>query len=141
MGKDDIATPTNDERRPFLGREFLNLAANELAAWTMAKAQSIPSGASTPGANTSLGALKHVDVGGLRAGHAEAGPSSGPLVILLHGWPYDIYTYVDVPLLLATSGYRVLVPSLHGYGNIRLLLGTTPRNSLPIAIASNITFG
>jgi pimeloyl-ACP methyl ester carboxylesterase len=69
-----------------------------------------------PGANTSFAPFKQIEAGVLNIGYAEAGPADGPAVILLHGWPYDIYSYVDVAPLLASPGYRVIVPYLRGYG-------------------------
>src|SRR6202451_1946029 len=79
------------------------------------------------GQNTSFGPLKQIDAGLLSVGYAEAGPASGPAVILLHGWPYDIYSFVDVTPLLAAQGYRVIVPYLRGDGTRRLLSsGTRP---------------
>jgi pimeloyl-ACP methyl ester carboxylesterase len=79
--------------------------------------------------------LKEVDTGLLRVGYAEAGPSNGPAVLLLHGWPYDIHTYGEVASLLATAGYRVIVPYLRGYGTTRFLSASTPRNGQQSAIA------
>jgi len=76
-----------------------------------------------PGTNTSFGPLKQVDAGVLDVGYAEAGPADGPAVILLHGWPYDIHSYADVAPLLASKGYRVIVPYLRGYGTTRFLSG------------------
>jgi pimeloyl-ACP methyl ester carboxylesterase len=81
-----------------------------------------------PGTNTSLGPLKQIDAGLLNVGYAEAGPVNGPPVILLHGWPYDIHSFVDVAPLLASAGYRVIVPYLRGYGATRFLSGETFRN-------------
>jgi pimeloyl-ACP methyl ester carboxylesterase len=75
-----------------------------------------------------FGALKQVDAGLLSVGYAEAGPPDGPAVILLHGWPYDIHSYADVTRLLASAGYRVIVPYLRGYGTTRFLLDATHRN-------------
>ena len=91
-----------------------------------------------PGTNTSFGALKQIDAGVLNVGYAEAGPADGPAVILLHGWPYDIHTYVDVAPLLASAGYRVIVPYLRGYGTTRFLSSDTLRNGQPSAIAVDI---
>ncbi len=71
-----------------------------------------------PGTNTSFGSLKQIDAGELNVGFAEAGPIDGPAVILLHGWPYDIHSYIDAAPLLAPAGYRVIVPYLRGYGKI-----------------------
>src|SRR3981189_1302317 len=91
-----------------------------------------------PGTNTSFGSLKQINAGVLNVGYAEAGPTDGPVVILLHGWPYDIHTYVDVTALLASAGYRVIVPYLRGYGTTRFLSSATVRNGQPSAIAVDI---
>src|ERR671939_76907 len=88
--------------------------------------------------NHSFGSLKQIDAGVLNVGYAEAGPSDGPAVILLHGWPYDIHSYVDVAPLLASAGYRVIVPYLRGYGTTRFLSSETPRNGQQSALAVDI---
>src|SRR3954452_5189214 len=85
--------------------------------------------------NSSFGPLKQIDAGVLNVTYAEAGPVDGPPVILLHGWPYDIYSFVDVAPLLASAGYRVIVPYLRGYGGTRFLSTDTARNGQPSAIA------
>jgi pimeloyl-ACP methyl ester carboxylesterase len=84
------------------------------------------------------GSLKQIDAGLLNVGYAEAGPASGPPVILLHGWPYDIHSYVDVAPLLASAGYRVIVPFLRGYGTTRFLSSETFRNGQQAAVAVDI---
>jgi pimeloyl-ACP methyl ester carboxylesterase len=71
-------------------------------------------------------------------GYAEAGPADGPVVILLHGWPYDIHSYVDVVPLLASAGYRVIVPYLRGYGTTHFLSSSTVRNAQQAAVAVDI---
>jgi pimeloyl-ACP methyl ester carboxylesterase len=76
--------------------------------------------------------------GVLNVGYAEAGPAGGPAVILLHGWPYDIYSYVDVAPLLASAGYRVIVPYLRGYGTTRFLSSETVRNGQQSVVAVDI---
>ncbi|MEU6345682.1 alpha/beta hydrolase [Streptomyces sp. NPDC046977] len=91
-----------------------------------------------PGGRTSFGPLKQVHAGVLDIGYAEAGPADGPAVILLHGWPYDIHSYVDVAPLLAAEGYRVIVPHLRGHGTTRFLSGRTFRNAEQAAIAQDI---
>jgi len=88
-----------------------------------------------PGTNTSFAPLKQIDAGVLNVAYAEAGPADGPPVILLHGWPYDIYSFVDVAPLLTSAGYRVIVPYLRGYGATRFLSNDTVRNGQPSAIA------
>ena len=85
--------------------------------------------------STSFGPLKQIDAGLLNVGYAEAGPANGPAVILLHGWPYDIYSFVDVAPLLAAAGYRVIVPYLRGYGTTRFLSSGTLRNGQQSVVA------
>jgi pimeloyl-ACP methyl ester carboxylesterase len=92
----------------------------------------------TPGANTSFASLKQIEAGVLNVGYVDAGPANGAVVILLHGWPYDIYSYVDVAPLLASAGYRVIVPYLRGYGTTRFLSSETVRNGQPSAFAVDI---
>lgn len=89
----------------------------------------------TPGANTSFASLKQVNAGVLNVGYAEAGPTNGPAVMLLHGWPYDIHSYADAAPALASVGYRVIVPYLRGYGTTRFLSSDTPRNGQQSALA------
>jgi pimeloyl-ACP methyl ester carboxylesterase len=84
------------------------------------------------------GPLKQIEAGVLNIGYAEAGPSGGPLVILLHGWPYDIHSFVDVAPLLASRGYRVIVPYLRGYGTTRFLSRETPRNGQQSVVAVDV---
>jgi pimeloyl-ACP methyl ester carboxylesterase len=88
--------------------------------------------------NTSFGSLKQIDADVLNVGYAEAGPSDGPAVMLLHGWPYDIHSFVDVAPLLAQVGYRVIVPYLRGYGTTTFLSSTTPRNGQQSVFAVDI---
>jgi len=94
-----------------------------------------PTGA---GGNTSFGPLKQINAGVLNIGYAEAGPANGPPVILLHGWPYDIHSYVDVAPILAASGYRVIVPYLRGYGSTTFLSKDTFRNGQQSVVAADI---
>ena len=90
------------------------------------------------GTNTSFGALKQIEAGVLHVGYAEAGKSDGPAVMLLHGWPYDIHSFVDVAPRLAQAGYRVIVPYLRGYGTTRFLSSDTFRNGQQSVIAVDI---
>ncbi len=87
---------------------------------------------------TSFSSLKQIDAGLLNVGYAEAGPSNGRAVILLHGWPYDIYSFVDVAPLLAAAGYRVIVPYLRGYGTTRFLSSGTFRNGQQSVVALDV---
>ena len=134
---------TNYNRRRFLGVAAMGIAAAEFVTIGSADAQSgmkKPAVLPTikPGANTSFGSLKQIDAGLLNIGYAEAGPADGPAVILLHGWPYDIHSYVDVAPLLASAGYRVIVPHLRGYGTTRLLSSETFRNGQQSVVALDI---
>ena len=91
-----------------------------------------------PETNTSFASMKQIDAGLLNIGYAEAGPADGPAVILLHGWPYDIHSFVDVAPLLASAGYRVIVPHLRGYGSTRFLSSETLRNGQQSVVALDI---
>jgi len=97
-----------------------------------------PTAAASASSHTSFGALKHVKAGLLNVEYAEVGPADGPVVILLHGWPYDIHSYVDVAPLLAEKGYRVLVPYARGYGGTQFVSAKTLRNGQPAALASDV---
>ena len=135
--------PINQDRRRFFGAAAMSIAAAQLMLSGSADAQSSaakPADVSTikPGTNTSFGPLKQIEAGVLNVGYAEAGPANGPVVILLHGWPYDIHAFVDVTPLLAAEGYRVIVPYVRGYGTTRLLSGETVRNGQPSALAVDV---
>ena len=88
-----------------------------------------------PGTHTSFGSLKQIDAGLLNIEYTEAGPTNGSAVILLHGWPNDIYSFVDVAPLLSAAGYRVIVPYVRGYGSTRFLSSDTFRHGQPSALA------
>jgi pimeloyl-ACP methyl ester carboxylesterase len=135
--------PSGLDRRRFLGAATLTVAATQLGMITAVGAKTGATGsASVPtikaGTNTSFGALKQIDAGLLKVGYAEAGPSDGPAVILLHGWPYDIHSYVDVAPVLAAQGYRVIVPYLRGYGTTRFLTAGTVRNGQQSVVALDV---
>lgn len=85
-----------------------------------------------------LDSLKHVRAGVLDVAYAELGPADGPVVILLHGWPYDIHSYDQVAPTLAAKGFRVLVPYARGYGDTRFLSAGTVRNAEPAALAQDV---
>jgi len=130
-------------RRRLVGAAALAGAAAQLGWMGSGHAQSglhdpNRGGVVTPGANTSFPLLRQINAGVLNVGYAEAGPADGAPVILLHGWPYDIHTYVDVAPLLADRGYRVVVPYLRGYGTTRFLSADTPRNGQQSAVAVDI---
>jgi pimeloyl-ACP methyl ester carboxylesterase len=115
----------------FLGATATTFAAAQLAMIGAAGAQSTS-------VHTSFASLKQINAGLLSVGYAEAGPADGPAVILLHGWPYDIYSFVDVTPILTSAGYRVIVPFLRGYGPTRFLSNETFRNGQPSAVAVDL---
>ena len=82
----------------------------------------------------SFGVVKQIEAGLLDVGYVEEGPVGGPAAVLLHGWPYDIHSYIDVVPMLATAGYRVIVPYLRGFGSTRFLSDETFRNGEQAAL-------
>ena len=128
------------DRRRVLSAAALTVATTPFATIDAGTTQSSQTKASAPtpaAPASSFGALKQIDAGVLNVGYAEAGPADGRAIILLHGWPYDIHSFVEVAPLLAAAGYRVIVPYLRGYGTTRFLSGDTPRNGQQSALASD----
>ena len=136
----------NHQRRRFFGTAAMTLATAEFTAAGASKnqdfiklagatkgdliqARSIDPQAIKPGAHTAFAPLKQIDAGVLNIGYAEVGPADGPVVLLLHGWPYDIHSFVDVAPILASAGYRVIIPYLRGYGTTRFLSRIHPQRS------------
>jgi len=133
-----MSDDVDHRRRTFLGAAASMLAAGELALSDSAQARTAAHAApAKPGAAATFGPLKQVDAGLLNVGYAEAGPAAGPAVLLLHGWPYDIHSFVDVAPLLARAGYRVIVPYLRGYGTTRFLSNDTVRNGQQSVVAAD----
>jgi pimeloyl-ACP methyl ester carboxylesterase len=125
-------------RRHLLGAAAVTAAAAQLGMLVSASAQSTKPTLIKPGTNVSFGPLKHINAGLLNVAYAEAGPADGPPVFLLHGWPYDVHSFVEVTPMLASAGYRVLVPYLRGYGVTRFLSSETFRNGQPSALAVDL---
>jgi pimeloyl-ACP methyl ester carboxylesterase len=121
----------NLQRRRLFGAAAASVAVAQLGLPTPALAQ-------TAGAATGFGQIKQINAGLLDVGYAEAGPADGAPVILLHGWPYDIHSFVDVAPILAGAGYRVIVPYLRGYGSTRFLSERTVRNGQQAVVALDI---
>ena len=121
-------------------RKFFGVAAGTVAMGLgvidLARAET--GGPRSSSSNASFGAIKQIEAGVLNVGYAEVGPSNGPVVILLHGWPYDIHAFADVAPILAKAGYRVIAPYLRGYGTTHFLSSETPRNGEPAAMAVDI---
>jgi pimeloyl-ACP methyl ester carboxylesterase len=138
-----MSQPFNTQRRRLLGAA---VAGATTAEFILTRAANAGAGAKTPAKPTphksagavGLGPLKQINAGPLNVAYAEAGPTDGPVTILLHGWPYDIHSFVDVAPRLAAEGHRVIVPYTRGYGPTRFLSDTTVRNGQPSAVARDV---
>lgn len=130
----------NHQRRRFFGIAAMTVAATQLGMSTIAHARAPAASPASvkAGGHTSFASLKQIKTGLLDVGYAEVGPADGPVVLLVHGWPYDIHSYVDVAPILADAGYRVLIPYLRGYGTTRFLSDETPRNGQQAALAADM---
>ena len=128
--------PINTRRRRLLGTTVAGISLLELGLGVSANAQSNAAKPATR--HASFDNIRQVNAGTLNIGYAEAGSQNGPVVILLHGWPYDIYSFVEVAPLLVWAGYRVIVPYLRGYGSTRFLSADTPRNGQQSVVALDI---
>jgi len=138
-----MSDETSPDRRRFLGAAAMTIAGAQLGLTERAMGQpgkpaTLVSSQAKSMAHESFGPLRQIDAGVLNVAYAEAGPPGGSPVILLHGWPYDIHSFVEVAPLLASSGYRVIVPYLRGYGSTRFLSSDTFRNGQPSALATDI---
>jgi len=138
-----MSEKSNFDRRRFLGAAAITLAAGPLLMSGLANAKSLLTlpalaSSSTRGSGASFDEIKQINAGLLNIGYAEAGPADGPAVVLLHGWPYDIHSFVDVAPILAARGYRVVIPYLRGYGSTTFLSGDTFRNGQQSAVALDI---
>jgi pimeloyl-ACP methyl ester carboxylesterase len=143
FSENDMSEAINPNRRRFLATAAMTVAASQLNLLGCASAQADktkPADLPTikPGSNTSFGPLKQINASLLNVGYAEAGPADGTPVVLLHGWPYDIYSFVDVAPRLASAGYRVIVPYLRGYGTTSFLSNDTVRNGQQSVVALDI---
>jgi pimeloyl-ACP methyl ester carboxylesterase len=141
MESKSMAKEIRYDRRGFLGAAVTTVAAAPIMAGSAAahfEVASHTARATRPEAKTSFSALKQIVAGVLNVGYAEDGPANAAAVILLHGWPYDIHTYVDVAPLLASAGYRVIIPYLRGYGTTRFLSSDPPRNGQQAALAVDV---
>jgi pimeloyl-ACP methyl ester carboxylesterase len=128
--------PINIRRRRLLGTTLASVSLLELGLSGLAHAQS----GTTTGAMkaSSFDNIRQINAGTLNVGYVDAGPQNGPVVILLHGWPYDIYSFAEVTPLLVNAGYRVIVPYLRAYGPTRFLSADTLRNGQQAVVAVDI---
>ncbi|EEF59589.1 alpha/beta fold hydrolase [Pedosphaera parvula] len=133
MNTNDKSNEAACSRRSFLCNTAISVAAMQLGRTALADEPAAT--AAKSGTHNSFTSLKQIDAGVLNVGYAEDGPANGPVVLLLHGWPYDIYSYVDVAPLLASKGCRVIVPYLRGYGTTHFLSSETVRNGQQSVIA------
>ena len=131
-------TSEDVNRRRFFGIMAATIAVADLGIVAAAGAQTVARPSATSDAIASLGPLKQINAGLLNVGYAEVGPTDGPAVILLHGWPYDIYSFVEVAPPLAAQGYRVIIPYVRGYGSTQFLSPDTPRNGQQAAVAVDV---
>jgi pimeloyl-ACP methyl ester carboxylesterase len=132
----------NHDRRRFLGAAAggaLAAGAAQLGVIGPAEARAdVPGGPGAHQVGTSFGPTRQITAGVLDVGYVEAGPVQGCPVVLMHGFPYDIHSYVEVTPLLAARGYRVIVPYFRGYGTTTFRSGSTPRNVDQAAFALDI---
>src|SRR3954447_17164326 len=140
---EDMSEGFKSGRRQFLGTAAMSLARARLAmlgATTVAasKISAADGGTMHQGRSTGFGTLKQINGCVLNVGYAEEGPASSPAIILLHGWPYDIYSFAEVAPLLLSKGYRVIVPFLRGFGTTTFLSQETLRNGQPAALALDV---
>ena len=139
-----MAYEIDRDRRRFFGAAVTALAASQVDVAAQAEAQAAPTPTSKSAASrtamnsrTFFAPLKQIDAGVLSVGYVEAGPAGGPPVLLLHGWPYDIHSFVEVAPLLGAAGHRVIIPYVRGYGSTRFLSAATLRNGQPSALAQD----
>lgn len=125
-------------RRCFIGAAALSAGAASLGVLFPSKAMAGAPSFASGGGNAPIGSLKNIDAGVLNIAYAEAGPTTGTPVILLHGWPYDIHSFAEVIPILANRGFRVIVPHLRGFGPTRFLAADTVRSGEPAATASDL---
>ncbi|MET0745006.1 MAG: alpha/beta hydrolase, partial [Microvirga sp.] len=143
MSTTKIPEGIDHRRRGLFAAAAATVAATRLGGVGVAAARTGETPTSGPqaprsGGGASFAALKQIDAGVLSNGYVEDGPTDGPVVMLLHGWPYDIHSYLDVVPLLASAGFRVIVPHLRGHGTTRFLSAATPRNGQQSALAVDI---
>ncbi|MBU9582683.1 alpha/beta fold hydrolase [Burkholderia multivorans] len=135
-----MSDTVNTRRRLILGTALASLSLADPGFGDFAHAQSAPDAAAQPRAagGAAFGPIRQIDAGLLNVGYVDVGPANGPVVFLLHGWPYDIHSYAEVAPLLAAAGYRVIVPYLRGYGSTTFRSADTMRNGQQAVTAVDI---
>ena len=132
------AQPADLKRRRLISGAAIMAAAAELGISRTAKAESDAKIETQPTVNAPFGPVRQVEAGLLDVGYVDLGPAEGPLVILLHGWPYDINSFAACTGPLASAGYRVIVPHLRGYGTTRFRSSETFRNGQQAALGMDL---
>src|SRR5580698_9201476 len=131
--------PIDRQRRLLLGTAISGVAAMEFSSTRTVFAEAGQAAASTRAPSSHrLEPLRHVDAGVLNIAYYEEGPADGPVVVLLHGFPFDIHSYVDVAPMLASKGCRTIVPYLRGHGPTRFRDPATPRSGEQAAIGADL---
>jgi len=127
----------NYDRRDFVGKMMMIIATARFGVETKrcSTGRVFHDGRMITPSSSGFDSVKQIDAGVLNVGYAEVGPSNGPAVLLVHGWPYDIHAFEEVAPLLAAKGYRVIMPYLRGFGSTRFLSNNTIRNGEQAAIA------
>ncbi|WP_414447753.1 alpha/beta fold hydrolase [Burkholderia sp. 22PA0099] len=135
-----MSDSVNLRRRRILGTTLAGVGLVDFGLGSLARAQTpaATSGAATSGGGASFTEIRQIRAGVLDVGYVDVGPRTGPVAILLHGWPYDIQSYAEVAPRLVAAGYRVIVPYLRGYGSTRIVSADTPRNGQQAAIAADV---
>ncbi|CAL8476885.1 Alpha/beta hydrolase (plasmid) [Caballeronia sp. S22] len=138
-----MSNQTNTRRRRFLSTAIVSVGAMDSVLSGLVNAQAPKSSAPAGGMNVlpssaSFFQIRQVDAGVLNVGYADVGQANNPVVILLHGWPYDIHSFVEVAPRLVSAGYRVIVPYLRGYGTTRFISSDTARNAQQSVLAVDV---
>jgi pimeloyl-ACP methyl ester carboxylesterase len=130
MDVSNLSKEFDKDRRHFLGAAVL--AAGAVGAGRLGLGggtrTGVPVATANRGRAASFGPVRQIDAGVLNVGYVDVGPSDGQPVVLMHGFPYDIHSYVEVAPLLAAAGYRAIVPYFRGYGTTTFQSAQTPRN-------------
>jgi pimeloyl-ACP methyl ester carboxylesterase len=143
MKSDELVSKASLDRRHFIGTAAAMFTAIKFTSLTKPasgnETSSTNSVRSISAAAATFGPVKQIDAGLLNVGYVELGPATGTPVLLLHGWPYDIYSFARVAPILAAKNYRVIVPWVRGYGSTRFLSSSTFRNGQPSCVAKDTT--
>lgn len=135
-----MSEPINTRRRRLIQTTVAGLGLMELTMSGLAHAQTSIAKASAAASRplATFDEIKQISVGPLNIGYVDAGPRNGPVALLVHGWPYDIYSFAEVTPRLVAAGYRVIVPYLRGSGSTTFLSADTIRNGQQAVFALDL---